>query len=457
MSATDTTTNPYLIGNFGPVSEEVTAHALDVTGVVPAALDGMLLRNGPNPVGATGPNHHWFLGDGMIHGVRLRGGRAEWYRNRWVRTERLAANSSFTAAPLAPVRDTGGAGAVNVIGHAGRILALGEVGLPWEIDDVLDTVGEYSFGDRLSTNMTAHPKIDPVSGEMVFFGYDFGPTFLRYHVADAAGSLVRSEEIATAGSTMMHDFGVTQSRVVFMDLPVVFDLDVFGDGGEMPFRWSEDHGARLGVMPRDGRSEDVIWVEIDPCYVFHPLNSHDEVGTDGTATGRIVMQVVRYPKMFATSLIGPYEPGLGSLVEWVIDPGEGTVRSTVLDDRPQEFPRVSPLVETLPNRYGYAVQLTGRGFESGGILKHDLRERTVTEFSPGAGRSAGEAVFVPDPEGEAEDDGWLLAPVYDASTDRSDVVVLDARDLTLVATVHLPVRVPFGFHGNWIPSGDGGN
>jgi carotenoid cleavage dioxygenase len=441
-------TNPYLVGNYGPVQDEVEAVDLEVTGHLPPELDGMLLRNGPNPFGTVSPNHHWFVGHGMVHGVGLSGGQATWYRNRWVRTDSLEGAGGPPAAPLAPQRASlPGPGAVNIISHADRLLALGEVGLPWELDANLGTIREYDFGGRLTSNMTAHPKVDPVSGELVFFGYDLGPVHLRYHVANATGELVHSVEIDTPRPTMMHDFGVTQTRVVFLDLPVVFDFELLAEGS-MPFRWHPEAGARVGVMPRRGTSAEVTWIDIEPCYVFHPLNAYD----DGD---RIVMDVVRHRTMFETNRVGPHEPSLSRLDRWVIDPADGTVEATTIDETHQEFPRVDPRVETLPHRYGYAVTLTGTGgFDTGDIVAHDLVAGTRSVHRTGEGRYPSEAVFVPAGPGAAEGEGWLLAPVYDAATDRSDIIVVDATDVAAppVATVHLPVRIPFGFHGNWVPA-----
>ena len=447
MTDTVNVTNPYLTGNYAPVTEETTAVDLEVSGRLPDALEGLLLRDGPNPYGPVeAASHHWFRGDGMVHGLRIAGGRAAWYRNRWVRTPDLAARGPFTAPPPSPINATiGGSGAVNVLAHAGRILACGEVGLPYELTPELDTVGQCDFGGTIGTNITAHPKVDPVTGELLAFGYDFGPTNLRYHRIGADGRTVQTEVIDTPGPTMMHDFGVTATRVVFMDLPVVLDLALFGTS--MPFRWDPSYGARLGVMPRDGGNADVRWIEIPPCYVFHPLNAHD----DGD---RIVMDVVRHETMFATSAIGPREATPPTLDRWVIDPVAGTVTETRLDDRPQEFPRIDERLTGRAHRYGYAVELAGGdAFDTAGIVKQDVVSGTSQVHDVGTGRLASEAVFVPASPDAAEDEGWLLAPVYDRATDRSDVVVVDAQDVTgpPVATVHLPVRIPFGFHGSWVP------
>ena len=256
--------NPILKGNFAPVAAELTAHDLVVEGNIPEALTGMLLRDGPNPM-APGPGHHWFQGNGMIHGINLSGGGAQVYRNRWVRTAEVETLKGWPAGKLSPNQPLQqGSGSVNVIGHGGRILALGEVGLPWELDGDLNTIGQHDFDGALASNMTAHPKIDPVTGEMVFFGYDFGPVSLRYHVADRAGKLLRTVEIAKPVPTMMHDFGVTATRVIFMDLPVAFDLEMAMAGNGLPFRWRDDMPARLGILHRAATKDDVQWITIPP-------------------------------------------------------------------------------------------------------------------------------------------------------------------------------------------------
>ncbi|MDZ7678323.1 MAG: carotenoid oxygenase family protein [Acidimicrobiales bacterium] len=445
------TANPYLRGNYAPVQIERTDHDLEITGRLPAALNGRLLRAGPNPAGPVGPDHHWFLGDGMIHGIEISEGRARTYRNRWVRTPSVEeARPELPAAGTVPSGAVNpSSGAVHVIEHGGHVLALGEVGLPYELTPELDTVGPHTFGGALLTSMTAHPKRDPDTGDLHFFGYDFGPVHLRYHRADAAGELVQTEVIDLPRTTMMHDFNITASRVVFMDLPVVFSTELLARQ-TMPFAWQPDAGARLGVMPLGGSGDDVRWFDIDPCYVFHPLNAFD----DGD---RIVLDVVRYDTMFAASTIGP-EGESSQLWRWVIDPTSGAVSQTRLDDRPAEFPRVPDALVGRRHRFGYGVAMDAsaldEAFDSEGLIKWDLDKGDATLHPAGDGRFPSEGVFVADPDGTAEDDGWVLSVVYDAATDRSDVIVVDARDFdgSPVATVHLPVRVPFGFHGSWLPA-----
>jgi carotenoid cleavage dioxygenase-like enzyme len=235
-------------GNYAPVADELTEFDLPVEGAIPAELDGWYLRNGPNPRQATA---HWFTGDGMIHGVRIQGGRAAWYRNRWVRTE-----SFDNGLPLYNADGTRNLRAshanTHVVNHAGKTLALVESSLPYQISNDLHTLGAYDFGGKLVDSMTAHPKICPTSGELHFFGYGniFTP-HVTYHRADANGELTINRPLDVPALTMMHDFALTAEHVVFMDLPIVFNLDVaIKDDGDMPYRWDDNYGAARCAAPR---------------------------------------------------------------------------------------------------------------------------------------------------------------------------------------------------------------
>lgn len=431
----------HLRGNYAPVKDEVTAFDLPVHGAVPRELRGHYVRNGPNP--KTGHSPHWFVGDGMLHGVALRDGRAAWYRNRWVRT-RAFVEDAPSIGPGGARDHTVGRANTHVIAHGGRILALVESSFPTEVTRELETVGGFDFGGRLTTAMTAHPKRCPRTGELHFFGYAYLPPYLVYHRADPGGRLVHSEVIQVAGPTMIHDFAITERHVVFMDLPVVFDLGLAMAGG-MPYRWSDEYGARVGVMPRGGANGDVRWVEVAPCYVFHALNAFEQ-------DGAVIVDVVRYPELWRQSAMSASK---ARLHRWVIDLVAGRVREHPLDDRAIEFPRCDERRVGLPNRHGYAVD-TGDGVDRStgtSLIKYDLGGGASVAHDFGPGRVPAEPVFVPASPTAAEDEGWVLTYVYDAARNRSDLVILDGADFAgkPVATVALPQRVPFGFHGSWIP------
>jgi carotenoid cleavage dioxygenase len=248
---------------------------------------------------------------------------------------------------------------------------------------------------------------------------------------------------------MVHDCSLTESSVVIYDLPCVFDLELAMSGKSLPYRWDPEYPARLGVLPRDGDAADVRWYDIEPCYVFHPLNAYD----DGD---RIVLDVVRHPKMFAANQLGPNE-GKPTLDRWTIDTSAGKVLEERIDDRGQEFPRVDERVVGRRHRFGYSVGATqdSKGdvdLMDDTVLKHDMVKGTTQAATFASGASAGEFVFVPREAGAAEDDGVLMGFVHRSETDRSDLVLLDAATLETVAEIHLPARVPHGFHGNWIPT-----
>ena len=288
--------------------------------------------------------------------------------------------------------------------------------------------------------MTAHPKICPETGELLFFAYGMMPPFLTYHRANAQGELVQSEVIEVPGATMVHDFNITRNHVIFMDLPLVWDMAKAAENG-IPIGWSDDYGARLGVMPRDGSNADVVWYDIDPCYVYHPLNAYED-GRD------IVIDVCRMEHSM--------KPGAKEvnpvMHRWTIHTDKGTVTEAQLDDKSVEFPRVPDALVGLKHRYGYTAEF-GSGLPSAvAFRKYDVDAQTSVAHELGAGRFGGEPVFVPAANATAEDDGYLMSFVYDAADNKSELIIVDAGTMSNepVATVHLPTRVPAGFHGSWV-------
>jgi carotenoid cleavage dioxygenase-like enzyme len=441
--AAETVFPVFRTGNYAPVHDELTEFDLPVEGRIPAELNGWYLRNGPNPRTGEG---HWCVGDGMVHGIRLETGRAAWYRNRWVRTE------SFEN-PVPLYNDDGSRNLhssianTHVVRHAGKTLALMEFSLPYEISNDLKTLGAYDFGGTLTDSMTAHPKICPNTGELHFFGCgNILEPHVSYHRADADGRLTVSRPIDVPALTLMHDFALTAEHVVFLDLPLLFDLGVALTGsfeGDLPYRWDDQYRARLGVLRRDDPYGQLRWFDIDPCFVFHVVNAHDVTSPGGNA---IVLEVLRYDEMWRNNS----EFGTdAALWRWTINLDTGLVEESQLDDRGVEFPRIDDRLSGTSARYSVAV-----GSEA--LIRYDLqRDSAVEHRFDAAGRAGapGEAVFAPAVGRPDELAGWYLTYVYNSVTDSSDLVVIDASDFEgePVARIRMPRRVPHGFHGNWIP------
>lgn len=446
------TENPYLAGNFGPVAKEVTAYDLPVTGEIPRDLVGRLLRIGPNPVAPDPATYHWFTGNGMAHGLRLEGGRAAWYRNRYVRDDSVTEHFGWppVEGPRPETVLGDGVANTNIIGQNGKTFAIVEAGsLPVELSYELETVARTDLGGTLPGGFTAHPHCDPTTGELWAAVYSPAWEHIQMVVVGADGRVRRSVDVPTPGRPMVHDCMITEKYFILLDMPVVLEIPEDGEISGFPYKWNPSYGARIGLLPREGEASDVRWCEVEPCYVFHPMNAYD------TPDGKVVMDVARHPKMFATDDRGPNE-GPPTLDRWTLDPASGTTKEERLDERGQEFPRIDERLVGRPHRFGY---MSGFGDESdeglslGGLLKHDLRDGKSETHHEGPQRSFMEPVFVPRSDDADEDDGWVMAYVYDKATDSSDVVIVHAQDFAggPVATIHLPQRVPFGFHGNWVP------
>jgi carotenoid cleavage dioxygenase-like enzyme len=279
---------------------------------------------------------------------------------------------------------------------------------------------------------------------------------VQHLVIASDGKMSRITNITVADKPMMHDFALTEKYVILYDLPVTFSMDAASAGRQLPYTWNPAHEARAGLLRRDGSSVEVRWIGIDPCFVFHTLNAYD----DGD---RVVIDVCRYEGAYDVSMMTGRGPV--TLDRWIVEPVAGKVIQQRLDDRFQEFPRVDNRVIGRPHRYGYctaigelrqAIVPDGGHFTDDGfanvLFKHDLTAGTVEARSFGRGAAAGEAVFVPASPDATEDDGYVMAFVHDSDRGATDLVILAAQDFTgePVARVHLPARVPLGFHGNWI-------
>jgi 8'-apo-carotenoid 13,14-cleaving dioxygenase len=445
--------HPFLSGIHEPMDREVTLDDLPVQGTIPPELDGRYIRIGPNPAKAPNPAaHHWFAGDGMVHGVRLQGGKALWYRNRWIRSRAVSAALGEPPAP-GPRHGTSDTVNTNVLGHAGKTWALVEAGsYPVEIGDDLQTVAHNPFEGTLHGSFSAHPHRDPDSGEMHAICYH-GPdlTTIRHVVVGRDGKVRREEPIAVKHGPSIHDCMITPRYVLVFDLPVTFSMKSLLAGQAFPYGWNPDHPARVGLLPREGKGSEVVWCDVAPCYVFHPCNAFE------LDDGKVVVDVVAHETMFAQSTQGP-DSKQAAFERWTIDPATRRVDRQVIDGHPQEFPRPDERRLGKPYRYAYAVPLAlddPAFVPPGHLIKHDLHTRTREIHEFGAQRHPGEFVFVPRHALAAEDEGWLMGYVVNMANQTTDLVILDAQRFTgrPEAVITLPHRVPPGFHGNWVPAG----
>lgn len=440
--------NPFLEREHTPLSEERTFTELAVSGEIPTELDGRYLRNGPNPVSPPkAAAHHWFLGDAMLHGVRLRGGRAEWYRNRWIRGTAVSRALGERAAPgkrrRADVVNT------NIVPHAGRSWALVEAGAsPVRIGPELQTIAHDAFGGTLRRGFSAHPHKDPDTGELHAICYDGADAdTIRHVVVDKHGDVRREQPIRVQDGPMIHDCMITRQYVLILDLPVTLSFKLLLKGYGFPYAWNEKHRARVGLMPREGTERDIVWCDVEPCFAFHPCNAFE------TPDGKVILDLCVHERVFDRSTQGPDSRRI-NFERWTIDPAAQRVSRAVIDEAPQEFPRPNETLVGKPYRYAYCMGLAPRAafVETATCLyKHDLENQTRQVHDLGPDSVPGEFVFIPKAGAVLEDDGWLMGYVLDRSKQTTDLVILDAARFQAPpqARVTIPQRIPPGFHGNW--------
>jgi len=458
--------HPNLVGGFAPIQMECDAPDLIVEGEVPRDLNGTFYRNGPNPQFAPRGHHHWFGGDGMVHAFALHEGRVS-YRNRWARTvkwklEHEAGEALFAAFnPMdsderVRFMPTDGIANTNIVWHGGKLLALEEGHAPFEMDpNTLESIGAWTFDGKLVGPMTAHPKMDPETGEMVFFGYNAAGAIspdMSFHVVDRNGKLTRSETFTAPYAAMVHDFMVTRDHVIFPIMPLTGSMERAMQGAPV-YAWEPELGTQIGIMPRNGTVKDLRWFKGDPAYVFHPMNAH----TDGDTVVCDVCEFEEAP-LFPRPDGTPGDPSkaVPRLTRWTFDLSRNSDDYKVerLNDMACEFPRLDERRTGLSYRYGYFACDTNPQFKIGGfngIGRIDHRSGKVDVYDVGAGCATNEPIFVPRANDAAEGDGYLLANVYSEARKASHLVVLDAQNVSAgpLATAYLDHRVPFGFHGNW--------
>ncbi|HZN16442.1 MAG TPA: carotenoid oxygenase family protein [Acidimicrobiales bacterium] len=468
MTDTLVEANPYLAGLFSPVTEERTDDDLEVIGEIPPDLDGVFVRNGPNPQFAPPGRYHWFDGDGMVHALRFRNGQAS-YRNRWIRT-RAFERESAEHAPLftgvmenpsgnpdlglrLPLKDSAN---TDLVYFRDRVLATWYMaGEPYAIDPLtLETLGVDDFQGTRPCQVSAHAKVDEHTGELLFFDYSPVPPYMRYGVVGADGRLSHLVDIDLPGARLPHDMAATEHYSILMDLPLINDPVALRQGRHK-ILFDTDLPARFGVIPRRGRADEIRWFEADPCYVYHSVNAWEE-------GDEIVLDLCRVTKPAPREdAVGPLAKMLSylrldaHLYRYRFNLVTGATSEAYLDDDNTEFPTMDVSRLGRPTRYAYNMRISPEpSLLFDGIVKYDTQTGDSDRHWFGDGRWGSEAPFAPRTmsPGRAEDDGYLVSFVQDEVEQRSEVVVLDAADLGAgpVARVLLPGRVPIGFHAVWV-------
>lgn len=451
--------NPFLEKNFAPVRKEINADNLEIIGQIPPELSGMFIRNGPNPQFEPIGQYHWFDGDGMLHGVKISNGKAS-YCNRYVRTrgfaiERDAGGAIWTGFlepprmdnPYGPVKNTAN---TSLVWHAGQLLALWEGGEPHAIKlPQLKTIGSYDYNGQLTSAFTAHPKVDAVTGEMMFFGYSLAePPYLKYSVVSADGKLSSTVPIDIPVGVMMHDFAITEKYTIFMDLPMTFRPERMQQG-KPGLLFESDRASRFGILPRHGDNSSVRWFETPACYVYHTLNAYEE----GNEVVLIACRMNSTNVLVTNESDRDPDGDIPRLHRWRFNLSNGKVQEEMLDDMPSEFPVINDQKTGRKTRYGYTGKMSPNPIPLfDGLIKYDLVEgkSQIGQFDPGC--YGGDPVFVPHPNAKTEDEGWLLTFVHNEHSGVSELLIIDAQDLTAepLAKIILPQRVPYGFHSIWI-------
>jgi carotenoid cleavage dioxygenase len=455
--------NPYLEGVYAAVDEERTDERLEVIGEIPADLDGLYVRTGPNPQYAPAGRYHWFDGDGMVHGIRFRDGEAS-YRNRWVRTkgferEAEAGRRLWTGIiePLVdnprdmPLKDTAN---TDVVFFNGNVLALWYLaGEPYAIDPAtLATKGTDDFAGTRTTRVSAHAKVDEHTGELMFFDYGPRAPYLHHGVVGADGAVTDLVAIDLPGARLPHDMAITEHHSILMDLPLVNDREAMKQGRHK-IVFDQDLPARFGVLPRHGGGDEIRWFEAEPCYVYHSVNAWEE-------GDEIVLDLCRVTKPAPRAeAVGRLERMLSylrldaQLHRYRFDLRSGRTTEGPLDDDNTEFPSMNLARLGRPTRFAYNMRISEEPtllFD--GIVKYDTEKGTDDRYWFGPGRWGSEAPFAARAGAVAEDDGYLVSFVHDETEGRSEVLVLDATDVAAgpVARVLIPGRVPIGFHATWV-------
>lgn len=460
---------PALAGNNAPINDESVFDDMPVIGKVPADLNGMYVRNGPNAYFQPDWRYHAYDGDGMLHAVRFQHGKVS-YRNRWIQTRALQKEIGAGKAlwkglkeplrkdcPDEPLKNTAN---TDVKFHAGRLIAMWyRSGLPYALNpETLETLGPADFGGAVP-RLSAHSRPDEHTGELLFFDYSLTPPYMEYGVLGPDRKLRHKIEIPLAGPRLPHDMAVTEHYTILHDFPLWPDPDALAQG-RYKVRFHADQPTRFAVVPRHGQASEIRWFTASPTYMLHVVNAWEEgrevvmVGTpyrthlteDGLIDARRLERTIHQRQRDFL------------LKEWRFDLDTGKTQERVIDDvLNTEFPVINSTYQGRKNRWSYHVVFPQGGREEPrfpGLVKYDLETGGYVAYSAGPHYFYNEPGFAPRDHPQSEDDGYLVTPVWNPTDQRSEIQVFDCKGARIaegpVARILLPRRIPHGFHATFV-------
>lgn len=459
---------PYLQGNYAPVDKEsdFDADQLRVEGTIPENLVGAFMRNGANI--AFEPEHYTYPldGDGMIHALYLDEGKAH-YRNRWVRTQEFNIEQQLgrsvwgSTGKITPVPqealDLGASpnplknqANTHIYQHGGHLMALWEGGYAHKLNDDLSTVGRFNYDDVLTEGDTffAHPKICAITGQYVTCSKRFEAPFVTLQIYSAKGKHIQSIPVPLSGGSLIHDIQLAGNYIVLFVAPAYVDLQAAMSGGD-PFRWEAQESSKVVAIPRNGG--EPIWFETQSFFSWHFCNGYQRNNT-------LVLDYIWIDSLpFAQQMDTGVERQPRNMHRMTLDLSSGQLKDEKVSTIYSEFCRADDRRCGEYYRYGFSAaasasewQTDYHGYDS--TVRFDFESGETQMYTYGEGANAGEPVYVPNPDSASEESGHIMCFVYNPD-EGAFLSILSAADLTrgLVAKIHIPARVPNGFHANWMP------
>ncbi|MFK7979516.1 MAG: carotenoid oxygenase family protein [Saprospiraceae bacterium] len=457
--------NPYLLGAYAPTFKEIIAEDLEVIGEIPKDINGVYVRNGPNPKFTPIGHYHWFDGDGMLHALQIKDGKAT-YRNRWINTKHfkeeakagktvwhgvmgnMRANKMEGRLPLKDSANT----AVSFFND--KLLAgwymCGDL---YKIDPfTLETEGVEDFNGTMKSKAMAHVKVDEVKNEMVFFDYGPQPPFMTYGVVGSNGAVKHFAEIELPAPRLPHDMGITQNYSILMDLPLYHSQAALR-AGKSSITFNREMPSRFAILPRYGTNEDVRWFEADPCFIYHVVNAWEEGDEIIMDTCVTINPTPQKEYSNAMEKLNAYLRLEANVKRYRFNLKTGETKEHWIDDAFTEFPLINSRFTGRKSRYSYIQHFDNSTImRFDGVVKYDTEKDSSKTHWYGEGKFGSESPFIPAENGTGEDEGYIISFVSDERDGTSEAIILDAQNIEKapLARIKMPQRVPLGFHACWV-------